>query len=53
MEVWYTYLHKPEAARKTKGSVSITNKLQSVHRKVAISITGGLSTTAGDIMDVL
>ena len=51
MEVWYAYLHKPEAARKTKGSVSITNKLWSVQHKVAISITGGLSTTAGDIMD--
>ena len=51
MEVWYTYLHKPELAHKTKGSMSITNKLQSVQCKVAISIMGGLSTTAGDILD--
>ena len=52
MEVWYTYLHKPEVASKIKGSMSITNKLRSVQHKVAISITGGLSTMAGDIMDV-
>lgn len=51
MEVWYTYMHKPGSAGKTRGSVSITNKLQSVHHDVAISITRGLSTTAGDVMD--
>ena len=50
-EVWYTYLHKPTSASKTKGSVAITNKLRWVQCKVAKSITGGLSTTAGDIMD--
>ena len=27
MEVWYTSLHKPRAAGKTRGSVLITNKL--------------------------
>ena len=26
-EVWYTYLHKPGATGKTRGSVAITNKL--------------------------
>ena len=51
-EGWYTYLHKPESAAKTRGSVAITNKLHSVQCKVAKSVTGGLSTTAGDIMDV-
>jgi ribonuclease HI len=51
-EVWYSFLHKPEHASKTKGSVAITNKLRSVQRKVAKVITGGLSTTAGDILDV-
>ena len=51
-EVWYTYLHKPESVSNTRGSVAITNKLRSVQRKVAKAITGGLSTTAGDIMDV-
>ena len=50
-EVWYTYLHKTESASRAKGSVAITNKLRSVQHKVAKSITGGLSTTAGDIMD--
>ena len=51
MEVWYTYLHKPGAAGKTRGSVSITNKLGSVQHKVAISIMGGLNTVAGDVMN--
>ena len=51
-EVWYTYLHKPGATGKTRGSVAITNKLRSIQRKVMKSITGGLSTTAGDVMDV-
>jgi hypothetical protein len=50
-KVWYTYLHKPEGAKKTKGSVAITNKLRSIQCKVAISITGGLSTTASDILE--
>jgi len=51
-EVWYTYLHKPEGVNKTKGSVYITNKLHSEQRKVAKAITGGLSSMAGDILDV-
>lgn len=51
-EVWYTYLHKPESSSKTRGSVAITNKLRSAQRKVAKTIMGGLSTTAGDILDV-
>ena len=50
-EVWYTYLHKPKSAVKARGSIAITNKLCSMQRKVAKSITGGLSTTAGDTMD--
>jgi hypothetical protein len=29
-EVWYTYLYKPVGLKKTKGSVAITNKLQSI-----------------------
>ena len=52
VEVWYTYLHKPEGINKTKGSVYITNKLRSEQRKVAKVITGRLSSTAGDILDV-
>ena len=34
------------------GSVGITAKLHSVQQKVAKAITGGLSTTAGDILNV-
>jgi hypothetical protein len=51
-EVWYPYLHKSVGASKMKGSVTVTNKLQSVQHKVAKAITGGLSTTAGNIQDV-
>ena len=51
-EVWYTYLHKPEGSGKTCGSIAITNKLCSVQCKIAKTITGGLSSTAGDILDV-
>ena len=50
-EVWYMYLHKPGSSGKTKGSVAVTNKLRSTQRKMAKSIMGRLSTTAGDIMD--
>jgi hypothetical protein len=35
-----------------KGSVAITNKLCSVQCKVAIAITGGLSSTAGNILNI-
>ena len=31
-----------------KGSVAITNKLKSMQQKVAMAITGALSSTAGD-----
>ena len=51
-EVWYTPLHWPAGAKNMRGSVKVTNKLRSVQRKVAKAITGGLSTTAGDILDV-
>jgi len=51
-EVWYTPTFKPGRAGKKKGSVSITNKLRSSQRKVAKTITGALSTTAGDTLDI-
>ena len=51
-EVWYTHVHKPLGSAKSKGSVSITNKLRTAQRKVATAITGSLRTTAGDILDV-
>jgi hypothetical protein len=50
-EVWYSYPHKPEGGSKTKGSVAITNKLRSIQCKVAITITGSLSCTAGNILN--
>jgi hypothetical protein len=51
-EVWYTPTFKTAGAGKMKGSVMITNKLRSTQRKVAKTITGALSSTAGDILDV-
>jgi hypothetical protein len=45
-------VHKPERAKKMKGSVAITNKLWSIQWNVAKVITGGLSTVAGDISDI-
>jgi ribonuclease HI len=51
-EVWYTPTFKLAGAGKTKGSVAITNKLRSTQRKVAKTVTGALSSTAGDILDV-
>ena len=52
MGVWYMYLHKPINLGKMCGSVGITNKLCLVQQKVAKVITGRLSTTVGDIMDI-
>jgi hypothetical protein len=38
VEVWYTYVHKPPGSAKSKGSVTITNKLQTVQQKVAAAV---------------
>jgi hypothetical protein len=51
-EVWYTPLHCPNGSKNTRGSVKVTNKLRSAQRKITKAITGVLSTTAGDILDV-
>ena len=51
-EVWYTPTFKLTGAGKTKGSVAITNELRSTQRKVTKTITGALSSTTGDILDV-
>jgi hypothetical protein len=51
-EVWYTGLFKPSVEGNTKGSVAIINKLWSIQRKVASTITGAIRTTAGDVLDV-
>jgi Reverse transcriptase (RNA-dependent DNA polymerase) len=50
-EVWYTSLFKLGGVGNTKGSVATTNKLKSIQRKVAVTITGALCTTAGDTLD--
>jgi hypothetical protein len=51
-EVWYTGIHKPGNGGNTKGSMAITNKLCSIQRKVTKAITGALSSTTGNILDV-
>ena len=51
-EVWFMPLHQPAGAKNMRRSVSIMTKLRSVQWKVAKAITGGLSTTVGDILDV-
>ena len=51
-EVWYTPIFKPGGMGRTKGSVAITNKLCSTQCKAAKTVTGALSSTAGDILNV-
>ena len=51
-EVWFTPLSKPGGTGKLKGSVAITSKLRSTQRKAAKTITGALSTAAGDTLDI-
>ena len=51
-EVWYTHTYKPARAIKSKGSVSVTNKLRSLQHKVATAITGVLRSTAGDMLNI-
>jgi hypothetical protein len=52
-EVWYTPLHHLNSLKNMPGSVKVTNKLHTAQRKITKVITGGLSTTAGDILDAL
>lgn len=51
-DIWYVGLHKSQGSEKTSGSVGITKKLASIQRRVTKCITGAISTTAGDIMEV-
>lgn len=50
-EVWYTPTFKPGGTGKLQGSVEVTNKLRSTQRKAAKTITGSLSTAAGDTLE--
>src|ERR1700674_4631407 len=51
-EVWYTPTFKLGGTGRLKGSISITNKLHSMQCKAAKTITGALSTMAGDTLDI-
>ena len=49
--VWYFPIYEPQGTQKSRGSVSVNNKLRTAQRKVAMAIMGGLRTTAGDVLD--
>ena len=50
-KVWYTSLHHLNGSKNLHGSVKVTNKLCTAQRKITKVIMGGLSTTAGDILN--
>ena len=52
VEVWYSPIYKPQGSLKSRGLISVNNKLKSAQWKVAAAITDSLRTTAGDILDV-
>ena len=47
-----TSSYKTESSKVSRGSVAITNKLRSAQCKIAMAITGGMQTTAGDVLDM-
>lgn len=51
-DIWYIGIHTPQGSVKSKGSVGITKKLTSVQRRAAKCISGAISTTAGDILEI-
>ena len=50
-DVWYSGIHHSPSGNKRLGSVALTKKLTSIQRRVAQTITGSLSTTAGDVLN--
>lgn len=51
-DIWFTAPHTPPNAKKKRGSTRIVKALISLQRRAAKHITGGLSTSAGDILDI-
>ncbi|KAG5725032.1 hypothetical protein E4T56_gene12430 [Termitomyces sp. T112] len=51
-DVWYTGVSDGTGGQRKTGSVAATWKLSSAQRKAAKTITGALSTTAGDVTKV-
>lgn len=44
--------HRPAGAKKQHGSVAAVRRLSKVHRQALIMMTGGMCTTATDIMEI-
>ena len=51
-DIWYMGVHKSPTSSKRLGSMAVTSKLIPVQRRAAKLVTGSLSTTAGDVLDV-
>lgn len=49
--VWYTPVHHRVGSKARKGSVEATKRIATVQRAAATSITGGLRSTATDVLD--
>jgi ribonuclease HI len=50
-DVWFTDIHLSPSGLKRMGSVALAKKLTSTQRLAARIITGGLKTTAGDVLE--
>lgn len=46
--LWFETPHKGDGDKKTKGSVAVSKKLESLQRQAAISITGAMKSSPGD-----
>lgn len=51
-EIWLIPPHKPHLGERLCGSVGTLKKFASIQRRAGKYITGGLSTCAGDVIDV-
>lgn len=51
-EIWYPGINILPGKPNKRGSVGVTNKIASIQRRASKFITGALSTTAGDILDI-
>ena len=51
LDTWYTPPTKPEGCRRSKGSSTFLKKITSLQRKATLAITGGLPSTATDVLD--
>jgi len=51
-DIWYTGIRSSSTNKKRLGSITITKKLIPIQCQISKLVTGALSTTAGDILDV-